>query len=153
MRSSPEIVAEARSWVGTPFLHQARLKGVGVDCVGVILGVGRALDLITAEADAQFGPRFAGYSRAPNPRKMRQGVEFYLDPLPIDHRDEGPDGAVGWFEWREELPMHLAIMATFEGRRTMIHSYESAGRCVENGCDATWRGRVNSWWTFRGAQL
>lgn len=26
------VVAEAMAWVGTPYVHQARLKGVGADC-------------------------------------------------------------------------------------------------------------------------
>jgi hypothetical protein len=30
------IVAAARSWLGTPYHHQASLKGVGSDCIGVI---------------------------------------------------------------------------------------------------------------------
>jgi len=25
------IIAEARSWIGTPYLHHGRVKGVGVD--------------------------------------------------------------------------------------------------------------------------
>ncbi len=33
------IVAEARSWVGTPYHHHARIKGVGVDCAQILLAV------------------------------------------------------------------------------------------------------------------
>ena len=31
------IIAEARAWIGTPYHHQAALKGVGCDCLGQIL--------------------------------------------------------------------------------------------------------------------
>ncbi len=41
--SRAAIVAEARSWIGTPYRHQASLKGVGCDCVGLVRGVWRAL--------------------------------------------------------------------------------------------------------------
>lgn len=34
-----DIVAIARTWIGTPYLHQASLKGVGCDCLGLIRGV------------------------------------------------------------------------------------------------------------------
>lgn len=34
------IVDEATSWLGTPFLHQARVKHEGVDCAQFVLGVG-----------------------------------------------------------------------------------------------------------------
>jgi cell wall-associated NlpC family hydrolase len=37
------IVAEARSWIGTPYQHQASLKGVGCDCLGLLRGVWRAV--------------------------------------------------------------------------------------------------------------
>ncbi|MEJ8573115.1 NlpC/P60 family protein [Microbaculum marinum] len=36
------IVAEARSWIGTPYRHQASLKGAGCDCFGLVRGVWRA---------------------------------------------------------------------------------------------------------------
>ncbi|MBN9249774.1 MAG: hypothetical protein J0I86_04210, partial [Mesorhizobium sp.] len=38
-----EIVAEALSWLGTPYRHQASSKGVGCDCLGLIRGVWRSL--------------------------------------------------------------------------------------------------------------
>lgn len=37
------IVAEARSWLGTPYRHQASVKGIGCDCFGLIRGVWRAV--------------------------------------------------------------------------------------------------------------
>ena len=37
------IVAVARSWVSTPYHHQASVKGVGCDCLGLIRGVWREL--------------------------------------------------------------------------------------------------------------
>lgn len=33
------IVAEALSWLGTPYHHHGRLKGVGVDCAQILLAV------------------------------------------------------------------------------------------------------------------
>ena len=33
------ITDEAVTWISTPFVHQGRIKGVGVDCVGLIAGV------------------------------------------------------------------------------------------------------------------
>ena len=37
------VVAAARSWLGTPYRHQASLKGAGADCLGVVRGVWREL--------------------------------------------------------------------------------------------------------------
>src|SRR5262245_46482540 len=37
------IVVAARGWLGTPYHHQASLRGVGCDCLGLIRGVWREL--------------------------------------------------------------------------------------------------------------
>lgn len=42
-----QVIDEARKWLGTPFHHQGRLLGVGVDCVGIVSETGRALGLTT----------------------------------------------------------------------------------------------------------
>ena len=36
------ILTEARDWIGTPYQHQASLKGAGCDCLGLVRGVWRA---------------------------------------------------------------------------------------------------------------
>lgn len=143
---SPEIVAEARSWIGTPYRHQGRTKGARVDCVGLILGVGKTLDLL--DISPEDWKRHAGYSTNPNPRLMGEGMRKFLAPLPIDKAEEAPDGAIAWLAWREDLPMHLAIMGTFQGRRTMIHAASHSGACVEHGFVSEWPDRVVSWWAY-----
>lgn len=55
---SDKIVAEALSWVGTPFHHQGRKKGVGVDCVGFLLEIFRPFGIVDFDMD--------GYARAPD---------------------------------------------------------------------------------------
>lgn len=40
------VIAEARSWVGTSYHHQARVKGVGVDCAQLLIAVYAAVGLI-----------------------------------------------------------------------------------------------------------
>ena len=36
-----EIVEEVRSWIGTPFQHQGRLKNVGCDCIGLVVAINK----------------------------------------------------------------------------------------------------------------
>ncbi|MFL5163197.1 MAG: peptidase P60, partial [Microvirga sp.] len=43
MPQSHLILAEARSWIGTPYRHQASLKGIGCDCLGLLRGVWRGV--------------------------------------------------------------------------------------------------------------
>lgn len=150
-KSTPDrsaIVAAARSWVGTPFQHQQSLKGVGVDCVGVILGVGRELGVLEI-SPAAWAP-FAAYTRQPNPARMRKAMGKFLDESIVDPRSIPEPGSIGWFGWRADLPMHLAITAELDGRPTMIHAFEDQGFCVENSIDRLWINRVDSWWQFPG---
>lgn len=156
-RSTPDgvkIATAARSWVGTPYQHQAQLRLVGVDCVGVILGTGKIAGFMDpATTDAAF-KAFDGYSRVPNPRRMRQGMEIFLELADVaPDALEPPEGSIAWFQWRPELPMHLAVIGRFQGRVTMIHAYALSDKCVEHGFDSTWRGRVNSFWKFKGSSL
>ena len=46
MAQRERVVAEARSWIGTPYHSGARLKGVGVDCAQLPAAVYRAAGMI-----------------------------------------------------------------------------------------------------------
>jgi NlpC/P60 family putative phage cell wall peptidase len=37
------VLALAGGWIGTPYRHQASLKGVGCDCLGLIRGIWRGV--------------------------------------------------------------------------------------------------------------
>lgn len=153
MRNTDEgdrVVIAARGWVGTPYLHQHRLKGVGVDCGNLVIAAGLEAGVIpwTEEAWAPF----VGYGRTPNPAHMTKAMETFLEPLMIRPMpaELPPDGSVAWMGWRSNLPMHLAILATHGGRRTIIHAYDRARKCAEHGFDQEWPARVISWWRYPG---
>ena len=38
---SHAIVQAARGWIGTPYVHQASVKGGGTDCLGLVRGIWR----------------------------------------------------------------------------------------------------------------
>jgi len=48
--NTQRIVRSALSWVGTPYHHQQRLKGVGVDCAHLIAGIAIECNLISADS-------------------------------------------------------------------------------------------------------
>jgi NlpC/P60 family putative phage cell wall peptidase len=43
LMDSGRVLAIAQTWAGTPYRHQASLKGVGCDCLGLVRGVWREL--------------------------------------------------------------------------------------------------------------
>ncbi len=46
------VITIARSWIDTPYMHQASLKGQGCDCVGMVRGVYRELYGLEKEPEA-----------------------------------------------------------------------------------------------------
>ena len=46
MEQRAAVIAEARTWIGTKFHHEANIKGVGVDCGHYVYSVFRAVGLI-----------------------------------------------------------------------------------------------------------
>jgi len=48
------IVSEAREWLGTPWQHQASLKGVACDCVGLVRGVYTEVTGRTVESSTDY---------------------------------------------------------------------------------------------------
>ena len=67
---SADIIAAARTWLGTPWRHQGRLKGVAVDCGGLILGVDKELGLLDFDTRA--------YGRIPDGQQLRALCEQHL---------------------------------------------------------------------------
>lgn len=149
-RSADEIIAEARTWVGTPYIHQHCLKGIAVDCVGLINGVGRALEVMDW-SEERWAP-YRAYGRTPNPSRMRRGMETFLEQVGHGFADVKP-GLIVWLQWRDSLPMHLGIVATFEDRLTVIHAYNGVNKCVEHGFVDPWPDRVESVWKYPGLDL
>lgn len=137
--SREQVVAEARTWLGTPFHHQARRKGIGVDCVGVVIGVARALGLSNFNTTA--------YSRQPNPARMRALLLEHLDP--VGFRDLAP-GDILWIRV-ETSPQHLGIVETVSPL-VMIHAFHKKGvdACVRQPFDGFWRDRLVGCFRYRG---
>lgn len=79
-----QIVAEARSWLGTPFHWQASLKGVGCDCKGLVAGVARELDL--PEARSLYAS-MASYGEAVPVGLLRKGLSETL--VGVDEPEPG----------------------------------------------------------------
>jgi NlpC/P60 family putative phage cell wall peptidase len=136
-----QIADEARQWVGTPWRHQASLKGIGCDCIGLVRGVARALGL-TAPFATGAARRYAGYGRTPDPEMLLEACGDYLDP------GRGDLGDVLLLRFERE-PQHFALISNLKPRR-MIHSYAQARKAVENGIDHVWMGRIVRVYSFRG---
>lgn len=139
---SADIVARARGWIGTPYMHQASVKGAGCDCAGLLRGIWR--DVYGAEP--QGIPAYTADWAEP------QGDECLLRAaqrlfLPVR---TGPlaQGQILIFRMRRGLiAKHLGIVATDQGSPTLIHAYTGHG-VVESPLSAPWQRRIAARFIF-----
>lgn len=127
------IVTAARGWIGTPYQHQASLKGVGADCLGLLRGVWR--DMIGEEPEAlqPYTPFWAEFAReeALLAAARRNLVERATpDPMP---------GSVLIFRFRDGVPAKHCGIAV--GANAFIHAHDGAS-VAEVALIAGWRRRI-----------
>ena len=136
------LIAEARSWLGTPWHHQASVRGVGCDCAGLVRGVGNALGLMNCCEGASGAEEFEGYGRRPEPKRMLRALDRFMD-----RRLPGQiyPGDVLLLRFDRD-PQHLAILTD---ENSMVHALIKNG-VVEHRLSADWRARVVAAWSYRG---
>lgn len=133
-----DIVAEARSWVGTPFHWQASRKGVGADCKGLIAGVASALGMEEAQSIYALKADYMSVDVA----LLREGLSAIFDQA-----TEAQPGDVLLLNIGGK-PQHLALLSA-PGR--MIHTYGKGPRSViEVPMGTVWKNAIDSIWTWRG---
>ncbi len=134
-----EIVAEAMSWLGTPYRHQGARKGVGCDCLGLVLGVWRAIYGRTPEAPGAYAPDWA---EASGVDRMLAAARRHCIEKP---GDDPRAGDLVLFRWRPHLPAkHAAIMA---GPESFIHAYQGHSVMV-SVLVPQWRNRIAGVFAF-----
>ena len=118
MTQRDDIVAAARGWIGTPYLHQASLKGIGTDCLGLVRGVWREVMGAEPEAPPAYQP---GWAEMGGGEAMAEAARRHLVEIPCtDYRA----GDVLLFRWRPQLPAKHAGIAVSPD--AMVHAQEGA---------------------------
>lgn len=135
------IVAEARSWIGTPYKHQASLKGIGCDCLGLVRGVWRAVIGPEPERPPPYAPDWA---EGGGGETLMQAAARHL--VPVSPEAFAP-GDVLLFRWRAHLPAKHAAIASARDR--MIHAHDGAA-VTEVAIAPWWRRRLVCAFRFPG---
>lgn len=118
------VIDEARTWKGTPYQHKARVKGVGVDCGGLVYQVYNPLLGPFKAFPKDYAPDWA----------LHKENEIYLDfieeyvipcPMPVP-------GGLAMFKIGRNFA-HAAIVN--ETGKKFIHAWgrNQAGSVVESG--------------------
>ncbi len=135
------VVAEARRWIGTPYLHQASAIGVGTDCLGLLRGVWRALCGDEPEAIPAYS---ADWSEPQGDERLHDAAARYLVPAPPDWAP----GQVLLFRMRRgAVAKHLGILSEATTERRFIHAYTGHG-VVESPLSSPWERRVAARFVF-----
>ena len=137
------IIAEARAFIGTPYRHQASLKGVGCDCLGLVRGVWRALYGSEPEATPAYAPDWA---EAGGVESLAGAAMRHL-MLRDDPQNFAP-GDVLLFRYRVHYPAKHAAIAT--GPDLMVHAHDGAA-VAEVAIAPWWRRRLAYAFAFPGA--
>lgn len=151
------LVAQARTWLGTDFKHQGRIKKSlrnkgGVDCLGLVIGVAKELHLESGVFDnngkdipvCKFDD--LEYSRNSDPQKLLKGFSKACIEISLD---EAKAGDVLLFKF-EEMPKHLAIITEINSNQiTIIHAFLKTGKVVEHIIDDEWKSRISKVYQLR----
>jgi cell wall-associated NlpC family hydrolase len=117
-----QIVAEARAWLGTPWVHQHRTQGVAVDCAGLVIGVARNLGLVPPDFDVQ------GYGRQPDGTLLDVCTQS-MRRVPQNAMQPGDVLVVSL----DADPQHMGILVPYRhGGLALVHAASNAGRVIEH---------------------
>jgi cell wall-associated NlpC family hydrolase len=133
MTTRQDVINTAREYMGTPFHHQARVKGVGIDCAGLLICVARDLGL--QHYDVQ------GYSRVPSGSDFERHLDANLDVI-----SEIEDGCVLLMTFDID-PQHVALATS---TNSIIHATFECRKVVEHDLNDKWRSSIRKIYRFRG---
>lgn len=142
MTASDRILAEARSWIGTPYQHQASVKGAGADCLGLLRGIWRAL---CGEEPEQIPPYTADWAEPSHEEVLFAGAQRLLCRKGIT---EAAPGDVLLFRMRDGgIAKHLGIQSVIAAHPKFIHAYSGHG-VVESPLSLPWQRRIVARFVF-----
>jgi len=154
MISRTQIITEARSWIGTKFHHQGRLKKStvhkgGCDCLGLLVGVAHDLQMRSPKDKSRaFLSQFddTAYSRIPNGKKLQERLENLLYPIDADNMNIA-DVLLLKFG---KNPQHLGLVSDYPDGFGLIHCFRQIGQVVEHRLDDYWREKIVGVYSFFG---
>lgn len=121
-----EILAAAGSMRGLRFLHQGRDPETGVDCVGLLVVMGRMIGYPWLQ-DAE------GYRRTPSADTIRRTLEANCDEIPLG---EARPGDIFLMRMGGIKPRHCSLLwSEGEGVRAEIIHASRDGVRVQPKCD------------------
>lgn len=146
-----KIVKQARTWLGTKYHHQGRLKksvncSGGVDCIGLVIGVADELAICDYQGNPLSRYDRNNYSMQPEGEKLALSIGAHLYPVEPAKMKVG-DVLLFKF-WKE--PQHVGILSKYPtGGFSLIHCNSTSDSVVEQPLSDTWRRMVTHVYRFK----
>ena len=125
--TNQEIVSEARKWLGTPFHYQGRIRGIGCDCLGLVVGVASALGIHSKQGGKLASYDVQDYDHTRDQMLLHESVEKHLvrtAKLEI--------GSIVVIKC-EGNPQHIGIIGDYPyGKFSLIHACMKSDKVVEH---------------------
>lgn len=130
--TAADVVSAARSLLRTPWVHQGRHELAGLDCIGLLVVIGRRLGCDV--------PDDAAYGRVPNGEQLLSEMRRYLLAEPVGT----PPRAGHMVALRVGLnPHHVGVIADYRhGGLSLIHGNSKAGGVVEHRLTPDWAAAI-----------
>jgi NlpC/P60 family putative phage cell wall peptidase len=139
--SRERIVEAARGWIGTPYRHQTALKGVGCDCLGLLIGVWRD---IVGEEPGRIPPYTPDWAEASGREMFADELRKYLAEIEVG---EAREGDVVLFRWRAHLPAKHGAVLVARDRMVLAQARAVVSEVPLGGW---WRRRMAYAFAFEG---
>jgi NlpC/P60 family putative phage cell wall peptidase len=142
MTLGERVIAEARLWIGTPYLHQASVRGAGTDCLGLLRGVWRA---VLGDEPEQVPAYTADWAEPSREEVLLDVANRRLEPRPLAGATIGD---VLLFRMRDgSIAKHLGLQSETGEHPRFIHAYTGHG-VIESSLSLPWRRRIAARFAF-----
>lgn len=130
------VIAEAKLWIGTPYVHQMATKHAGCDCLGLVRGVWRAV----IGSEPERPPAYSrDWSEPQGEERLWEAAGRHLLRKPLI---EAAPADVILFRMKDgSVAKHLGIQSAIGSSPRFIHAYSGHG-VVESPLSAPWARRI-----------
>lgn len=131
MTTRADIVAEAQTWIGTPFRNCDDRKGIGVDCAMLIVRVVVDLKIVPTFDPRPYNPQWFQHQAE---SLFKNWLEKYAKPVEQGEPGDvvlinfGKHGAHGAFVINDHTMLHAyqpVGYVTLDDRKSLLHRVES----------------------------
>lgn len=136
------VVAAARAWIGTPYIHQSACKGAGCDCLGLLLGVWRE---VVGTVPVAVPAYTLDWSEVSGEERLLQAARHHLSEKPLG---AAAPGDILIFRMRSRaVAKHVGLQTEVGDAPKFVHAYSGHG-VVEGGLTAPWARRLAARFAF-----